>query len=52
MKNLMYLEMANCNSLTPMPEGMGHLICLQSLSVFIVGRGNGYQISEAKGLNL
>ncbi|KAF3957143.1 hypothetical protein CMV_017813 [Castanea mollissima] len=52
MKNLMYLENNGCDSLTCMPEGMGQLICLQSLSCFIVGKDNGYQISELKGLNL
>ncbi|XP_023891745.1 putative disease resistance protein RGA3 [Quercus suber] len=52
MKNLMYLGITNCHSLTHMPKGMGQLTCLQSLSIFIVGQKNGYQVSELKGLNL
>ncbi|KAK4565209.1 hypothetical protein RGQ29_007033 [Quercus rubra] len=52
MKSLMYLGITGCDSLTRMPEGMGQLTCLQSLSFFIVGNKNGYQVSELKGLNL
>ncbi|XP_030950179.1 putative disease resistance protein RGA3 [Quercus lobata] len=52
MKNLIYLGLRYCDSLTCMPEGMGQLTCLQSLSIFIVGKENGYQISELKGLHL
>ncbi|KAM4087765.1 hypothetical protein ACB094_07G020700 [Castanea mollissima] len=52
MKNLMYLGITNCSSLTRMPEGIGQLTCLQSLSLFIVGKEKGYQVSELKGLNL
>ncbi|XP_023912223.1 putative disease resistance protein RGA3 [Quercus suber] len=52
MKNLIYLGLRSCNSLTCMPEGMGQLTCLQSLSIFIVGKENGYQLSELKGLHL
>ena len=52
MKNLMYLGITECFSLTRMPEGMGQLTCLQSLSFFIAGKKNGYQVSELKGLNL
>ncbi|KAK4605443.1 hypothetical protein RGQ29_013484 [Quercus rubra] len=52
MKNLIYLGLRNCDSLTCMPEGMGQLTRLQSLSIFIVGKKNGYQISELKGLHL
>ncbi|XP_050259631.1 putative disease resistance protein RGA3 [Quercus robur] len=52
MKNLMYLGITGCGSLTCMPEGMGQLTCLQSLSIFIVGKEKGYQVSELKGLNL
>ncbi|KAK4602892.1 hypothetical protein RGQ29_011753 [Quercus rubra] len=52
MKNLIYLGLRNCNSLSCMPEGMGQLTCLQSLSIFIVGKENGYQLSELKGLHL
>ncbi|KAK4565203.1 hypothetical protein RGQ29_007027 [Quercus rubra] len=52
MKNLMYLGITGCSSLTRMPEGIGQLSCLQSLSFFIVGNKNGYQVSELKGLNL
>ena len=35
-----------------MPKGMGKLSCLKSLSFFIVGKKNGYQISDLKELNL
>nr|XP_023880114.1 putative disease resistance protein RGA1 [Quercus suber] len=52
MKNLTYLGLRNCDSLSCMPEGMGQLTCLQSLSIFIVGKENGNQISELKGLHL
>ncbi|XP_050272994.1 putative disease resistance protein RGA3 [Quercus robur] len=52
MKNLIYLGLSGCGSLTCMPEGMGQLTRLQSLSIFIVGKENGYQISELKGLHL
>jgi Leucine-rich repeat (LRR) protein len=52
MKKLTYLGLTNCGSLTRMSKGMGQLTCLQSLSCFIVGKEDGYQISELKGLNL
>jgi hypothetical protein len=52
MKNLMYLGLSNSGYLTRMSEGMGQLTRLQSLSCFIVGEDEGYQISELKGLNL
>ncbi|GMY05388.1 putative disease resistance protein RGA1 [Fagus crenata] len=52
MKNLMYLGLTNCGNLTRMSEGMGQLTCLQSLSCFIVGKDDGYQINELKELNL
>jgi hypothetical protein len=52
MKKLTYLGLTNCIELTRMSEGMGQLTCLQSLSCFIVGKDDGYQISELKGLNL
>ncbi|KAM3693924.1 hypothetical protein ACJW31_07G021600 [Castanea mollissima] len=52
MKSLMHLGITGCDSLTRMPEGIGQLTCLQSLSLFIVGKGKGYQVSELKGLNL
>jgi hypothetical protein len=52
MKNLMYLGLSNFENLTRMSEGMGQLTRLQSLSCFIVGEDNSYQISELKGLNL
>ncbi|XP_030953273.1 putative disease resistance protein RGA4 [Quercus lobata] len=52
MKNLIHLGLRYCNSLSCMPEGMGQLTCLQSLSIFIVGKENGYQLSELKGLHL
>ena len=52
MKKLIYLGLRFCDSLTCTPEGMGQLTHLQSLSIFIVGKENGYQISEIKGLHL
>ena len=52
MKKLTYLGLTNCGRLTCMSEGMEQLTCLQSLSCFIVGKDDGYQISELKGLNL
>ncbi|XP_065617264.1 putative disease resistance protein RGA3 [Quercus suber] len=52
MKNLIYLGLTGCSSLTHMPKEMGQLTCLHSLSLFIVGKDYGYQINELKGLNL
>ncbi|XP_050263012.1 putative disease resistance protein RGA3 [Quercus robur] len=52
MKNLTYLGLTDCDSLTRMPKEMGQLTCLRSLSLFIAGKDDGYQINELKGLNL
>ncbi|XP_030942309.1 putative disease resistance protein RGA4 [Quercus lobata] len=52
MKSLTYLGLTNCYFLTHMPKEMGQLTCLHSLSLFIVGKDDGYQINELKGLNL
>ncbi|KAM4089039.1 hypothetical protein ACB094_07G118000 [Castanea mollissima] len=52
MKNLTYLGLTDCHSLTRMPKEMGQLTCLRSLSLFIAGKDDGYQINELKWLNL
>ncbi|CAL5422965.1 unnamed protein product [Camellia sinensis] len=52
MRNLTYLDITGCDSLTSMPDKMGQLTCLQRLSKFIVGQDEGYQIGELKELNL
>ncbi|KAL4652764.1 hypothetical protein ACB092_01G255100 [Castanea dentata] len=52
MKNLIYLGLSYCDPLTCMPKGIGQLTCLQSLSIFIVGKENDYQLSELKELHL
>ncbi|CAL5351690.1 unnamed protein product [Camellia sinensis] len=52
MRNLTYLDITGCDSLTSMPDKMGQLTCLQRLSTFIVGQDEGYQIGELKELNL
>ncbi|CAL5422952.1 unnamed protein product [Camellia sinensis] len=52
MRNLTYLDITSCDSLTSMPDKMGQLTCLQRLSTFIAGQDESYQIGELKELNL
>nr|XP_034901980.1 putative disease resistance protein RGA1 [Populus alba] len=52
MRNLVYLDITGCCSLRFMPVGMGQLIGLRKLTLFIAGGENGRRISELKGLNI
>ncbi|XP_058185342.1 putative disease resistance protein RGA3 [Rhododendron vialii] len=52
MRNLIYLDIKGCDSLTSMPPKLGQLTSLRRLSFFIVGQAEGYRISELKELNL
>jgi hypothetical protein len=51
MKSLVYLDITDCGSLRDMPAGMGQLIGLRKLTLFIVGGENGRSISELERLN-
>ncbi|XP_042486550.1 putative disease resistance protein RGA3 [Macadamia integrifolia] len=52
MSSLRHLDICGCESLRQMPIGIGKLIHIQTLSMFIVGKKSGYRINELKGLNL
>ncbi|KAL0381427.1 UNVERIFIED_CONTAM: putative disease resistance protein RGA1 [Sesamum angustifolium] len=52
MRNLWFLEMESHLSLICTPPGLGDLIHLHELSIFIVGRGAAHQIDQLKELNL
>ncbi|KAL0461976.1 UNVERIFIED_CONTAM: putative disease resistance protein RGA1 [Sesamum latifolium] len=52
MRNLWFLEMESHLSLICTPPGLGDLIHLHELSIFIVGQGSSHQIDQLKGLNL
>ncbi|XP_042485396.1 putative disease resistance protein RGA4 [Macadamia integrifolia] len=52
MSSLRHLDICGCGSLRQMPIGIGKLIHIQTLSMFIVGKKSGYCINELKGLNL
>jgi Leucine-rich repeat (LRR) protein len=51
MKSLVYLDITGCASLRFMPAGMGQLIGLRKLTLFIVGGENGRGINELERLN-
>ncbi|GJT28885.1 putative disease resistance protein RGA3 [Tanacetum coccineum] len=51
MRNLRHLNIDGCCSLDHMPLGMGQLRHLRRLSTFLVGQGQGVQISELEELN-
>uniref|UniRef100_A0A6N2LP92 Bms1-type G domain-containing protein n=1 Tax=Salix viminalis TaxID=40686 RepID=A0A6N2LP92_SALVM len=51
MKSLVYLDITGCYALRFMPRGMGQLMCLRKLSLFIVGKEEGRHIGELEGLN-
>ncbi|KAJ6370968.1 hypothetical protein OIU77_001471 [Salix suchowensis] len=51
MKSLVYLDITGCNALRFMPSGMGQLMSLQKLTVFIVGKEEGRHIGELRSLN-
>ncbi|KAJ6735195.1 hypothetical protein OIU79_002294 [Salix purpurea] len=51
MKSLVYLDITGCSSLRFMPCGMGQLMCLRKLSLFIVGKEEGRHIGELEKLN-
>ncbi|KAJ0908106.1 putative P-loop containing nucleoside triphosphate hydrolase, leucine-rich repeat domain superfamily [Helianthus annuus] len=52
LRNLRHLNIHGCSSLDHMPLGMGQLRHLRRLSTFLVGQGQGVQISELQELNL
>ncbi|KAK4381695.1 putative disease resistance protein RGA1 [Sesamum angolense] len=52
MKNLCFLEIESFRSLLCTPPGLGDLIYLRELSIFIVGRDASHQIDQLKELNL
>ncbi|KAK4410147.1 putative disease resistance protein RGA1 [Sesamum angolense] len=52
MRNLWFLEIESHLSLICTPPGLGDLIHLHELSIFIVGRGAAHQIDQLKELNL
>ncbi|KAL0423818.1 UNVERIFIED_CONTAM: putative disease resistance protein RGA1 [Sesamum radiatum] len=52
MKNLCFLEIESFHSLLCTPPGLGDLIYLRELSIFIVGRDASHQIDQLKELNL
>ncbi|XP_043701823.1 putative disease resistance protein RGA3 [Telopea speciosissima] len=51
MRNLRHLDIRECHSLSHIPIGIGRLIHLQTLSMFIMGKKGGCGISELQGLN-
>ncbi|XP_061947593.1 putative disease resistance protein RGA4 isoform X2 [Populus nigra] len=52
LQNLQTLDLRDCNNLIHLPKaGMGQLICLRKLTLFIVGGENGRRISELGWLN-
>ncbi|KAK4426855.1 putative disease resistance protein RGA1 [Sesamum alatum] len=52
MKNLWFLEIESFYSLLCTPPGLGDLIYLHELSIFIVGQDLSHQIDQLKELNL
>ncbi|KAL0381388.1 UNVERIFIED_CONTAM: hypothetical protein Sangu_0203100 [Sesamum angustifolium] len=52
MKNLWFLEIESFHSLLCTPPGLGDLIYLHELSIFIVGQDVSHQIDQLKELNL
>ena len=48
--NLRHLDITGVNSLQEMPQKMGNLTSLQTLSNFIVSKGNGFTIRELGNL--
>ncbi|KAL0462213.1 UNVERIFIED_CONTAM: putative disease resistance protein RGA1 [Sesamum latifolium] len=52
MKNLYFLEIESFRSLLCTPPGLGDLIYLRELSIFIVGEDASHQIDQLKELNL
>ncbi|KAJ6735186.1 hypothetical protein OIU79_002287 [Salix purpurea] len=51
MRSLVYLDITGCDALRFMPFGMGQLMCLRKLTLFIVGKEEGRHIGELEGLN-
>ncbi|KAL0310404.1 UNVERIFIED_CONTAM: putative disease resistance protein RGA1 [Sesamum calycinum] len=52
MKNLYFVEIERFDSLLCTPPGLGDLIYLRELSIFIVGQDASHQIDQLKELNL
>ncbi|XP_044496190.1 putative disease resistance protein RGA3 [Mangifera indica] len=52
LKNLRHLYLNHCYKLSQMPPRIGQITCLQTLTLFIVGKRKGYHLAELKDLNL
>lgn len=50
--NLRHLNITGCDGLTRMPNEIGKLVLLQTLPMYIVGKGSGQTIVELSCLNL
>uniref|UniRef100_A0A6N2N724 Rx N-terminal domain-containing protein n=1 Tax=Salix viminalis TaxID=40686 RepID=A0A6N2N724_SALVM len=51
MKSLVYLDITGYHALRFMPLGIGQLMCLRKLTMFIVGKEEGSDIGELERLN-
>ncbi|KAF9664152.1 hypothetical protein SADUNF_Sadunf17G0126400 [Salix dunnii] len=51
LQNLQTLDLRNCYKLIQLPKGMGQLMCLRKLTVFIVGKKEGRGIEELERVN-
>ncbi|KAL7236155.1 hypothetical protein ACSBR1_019424 [Camellia fascicularis] len=50
--SLRHLIITGCEGLTRLPAGIGKLVHLQTLPIYIVGKGRGESIAELNSLNL
>ncbi|PIA26456.1 hypothetical protein AQUCO_09300037v1 [Aquilegia coerulea] len=50
LRSLRHLDLRGCLKLTKMPSNIGQMICLPTLSFFIVGKKRGHQVNELKTL--
>ncbi|PIA24748.1 hypothetical protein AQUCO_48100001v1 [Aquilegia coerulea] len=50
LRSLRHLDLRGCLKLTKMPSNIGQMICLRTLSFFIVGKKRGHQVNELKTL--
>ncbi|XP_031279490.1 putative disease resistance protein RGA3 [Pistacia vera] len=51
LKNLRHLYLNDCHKLSQMPPRIGHITCLKTLTLFIVGERRGCHLAELKSLN-